>query len=552
MIIYDIETKTFGQPDSEKDIFKYIGIYDYEKDKYIFLSHEQKDEIKKLFKEHKVIIGFNSKRYDEPILKRFGVWNGYNIHLDIREIIKKRAMLLGCQNESKSLKNLAKFFKLSVGKGELDYDLLKKDTPTEEELKLIKDYTLRDIHVTKEMFDYIYDYFKPFKEYLNEQQNKRFYWLTTTLASYTYKVICNMTDLKEEYSDNYERKHYKGGYVSKPSVEEAHGCILLFDFSSLYPFTIIQNNLVNKRTDKLGVIENILLDFYKKRLEYKKTGDNREYVLKIILNSFYGMLGSPVFKNIHDYDAAEKCTSLGRKAVKHARKVFDDFGFKVLYSDTDSVFIQLNGKTKQQAVDVANIITKQIQSKQLFPSDLFEFKIDDEIKHIYFFNNLKKMYIYVTNDDKLIVKGLAMKKNDSSKLGYIIFNALIDPLMKAGERYTTKEVLLKEVHDLLEKDIKLATRIFNIKSNYKCDTQLQSQILKRYGPGRHELIGNKKIGVGKSTKFCTLKEFNENGLGVEDIDLNKFWKEMALFLETPFIYKRKKQKKIINTLEKWI
>jgi len=554
MLIFDIETKTFnGEVNPQNDELRYIGFYEYEKNKYSFYSYKERDKIKSIFKEHKVIIGFNSHFYDEPILKRAGIWNPNHTHLDLYKIIKKRESLLGCQNESKSLKNLARFFKLADNKGDLDYNLLKKDINTKEEIELIKKYTLQDIKVTKELFDYVSDYFKPFKEYLNSYQNRRFYWMTSSIAAYTYKAICNLTGINEEYDDNTHRGDYKGGFVSTPEVDEAHGNILLFDFTSLYPFTIIQNNLINKK------IEDILLTLYKRRLKYKRVGDTREYVIKIILNSFYGILANPVFKSVYNLEGAKECTRLGRESIKLARRVFREFGYKVLYSDTDSIYIQLNStQTKQQAKNIANLIIKKIQKTQTRPDENFKLKIDDEIKHIYFFKTggqrLKKLYIYVTNENKVIIKGLPIIKRDSSKIGLKIFKKYIEPKIKNGERYVTIKELKEWVGDLLKDNIKVSLRAFYVadKYKYKLKSQLQYKISERYGAGRHKLIGNDVFGVGCSVKYCTLKEFKENGLNVDNIDLGKFWKEMSFFLKEPYKLNRKKEREKNNNLAKWI
>ena len=550
-IIFDVETSCpEALPNPNKDTFKYMGAYDYDTEQYYFLNDHE--EIRALFKKHRVIIGFNSKYYDEPVMKRAGLWVGHQLHLDVREIIKKRANLLGCKYESKSLANLAKFFKLETGKGELDYDLLKKDVNTPEETALIKDYTLRDIKVTKEMFDHVHDFFEPFKEYMDAYQIRNYQWLTTTIASYTYKVFCHLCGLKEEYNDNGQKMSFEGGYVSEPSVEEAHGETILFDFTSLYPMIFIQHALVNKK------LRDLLLKFYKKRLTYKFDGDTRQYVIKIIINSFYGLVSNPVFKSVHDYHASNDCTRIGREYIKFARKVFADFGYKVLYSDTDSVFIGLTkGLTKKSAVETATYIVKELQKGMVNTCELFKLKVDAEIKHLYFFKRgdklLKKMYVYVDKHDELFVKGLPLKKSDGSKFGLQVFNKVIKPLLMEGTRYSDSKTLKDEAIHLLSENIKIAQRVFYVRENYKLDTQLQSRILKVYGAGRHELIGNTKYGVGCGTKYCTLEEFKEQGLTVEDVCLKKFWKEMNFFLVEPVkTTNHKTKKKVDEVLSKWL
>ena len=42
---------------------------------------------------------------------------------------------------------------------------------------------------------------------------------------------------------------------------------------------------------------------------------------------------------------------------------------------------------------------------------------------------------------------------------------------------------------------------------------------------------NKKIGVGKSVKYCTMEQFKKNNLRVEDMDLSGVWSELSYFIE---------------------
>ena len=77
------------------------------------------------------------------------------------------------------------------------------------------------------------------------------------------------------------------------------------------------------------------------RKEYKKQGDPKEYAIKILLNSLYGLSGTPVFKQLYNYNTASDCTAIGRQSLIHARTEFLNAGYEVLYSDTDSVYIQV-------------------------------------------------------------------------------------------------------------------------------------------------------------------------------------------------------------------
>ena len=70
MLIYDIETKTEqGKIDPLKDQLRTISMYEVEKNQMHFFTFKDIKLIKELFKKHRVIVGFNNKYYDDPILQ---------------------------------------------------------------------------------------------------------------------------------------------------------------------------------------------------------------------------------------------------------------------------------------------------------------------------------------------------------------------------------------------------------------------------------------------------------------------------------------------------
>lgn len=558
MLIFDIESRTFGKPNSAKDEFKFIGLYEFETGEYHFLSDIK--EINDIFKRHRVIIGFNSKAYDEPIMKRAGLMKYKHLHIDLYEVVKKRSMILGCDDQSKSLANLAKFFGLGEDKGSFDYSLLQKESLSEEEYALLREYTLQDIKVTTKLFVYLSDYFEPFKEFLSKYDVRQYKWLTSSISVYAYKVICNLANIKEEYDDKTEHKAYPGGFVAEPSQATAHFDVYCLDFNSLYPHIMVQANLFGYKCKccpekytgadlfklqggyckkKLHPIGKVIHDIYIKRKELKKLGDRREQALKLVINTCYGLTGNPVFKNLYHYEAAYDCTLIARESCKLARKKFKDAGYEVLYSDTDSVFLKDVFKDKDRLMMVKDSIIKTLKQNLPFPVDTFDMGIDAEIKHIWFFKKgksfLKKHYVYVTNDNKLTIKGLALIKRDSSRLGLLIFNKYMRSRVVNGELIFT----YKEVSDWAKIEVQSSVSILarNFKVNefesYKNPTQIQAQIAKVYGAGRHQLLSNTKYGVGLSVKYCTVEEFKEKKLGLKSLVLTKFWSEMDHFLNIP-------------------
>jgi len=191
---------------------------------------------------------------------------------------------------------------------------------------------------------------------------------------------------------------------------------------------------------------------------------------------------------------------------------------------------------------------------------IFKLEVDYEIKHIWFFNNgnktLKKYYMFVTQNNNLIIKGLPLKKSDSSGIGYIIFNKYMREQVIKGDIMFKYEDVKAWVQTELNKDPSIVTRAFKVmkKEAYKTTSQLQSQISTKYGAGKHLLIPNHKFGVGKGKRYCTLQEYKDNGLIIEDIDLSKMWSELKHFTNIPVTKKVKKQrmiKKNQKTLFEW-
>ena len=125
----------------------------------------------------------------------------------------------------------------------------------------------------------------------------------------------------------------------------------------------LSSNGVLYRTDRRGVIPTILqtwfeqrIEFRKKAAECRKSGDTvgyefynrRQQVWKILLNSYYGVLGLPIFR-WYDIDNAAAVTTSGVSIIQTTDKVINQYyktqmgeGLdidRVIYVDTDSCFV---------------------------------------------------------------------------------------------------------------------------------------------------------------------------------------------------------------------
>ena len=153
-----------------------------------------------------------------------------------------------------------------------------------------------------------------------------------------------------------------GGYVmaSQPGLYKN---VLVLDFKSLYP-SIIRTFKI----DPLGLIEglreqnthntipgfldaefsrdkhflpDIITELWQQRDEAKKNKDApRSQAIKLLMNSFYGVLGSGGCR-FHDARLSSSITLRGQEIMQQSTKWIEALGYTVIYGDTDSLFVSL-------------------------------------------------------------------------------------------------------------------------------------------------------------------------------------------------------------------
>lgn len=149
---------------------------------------------------------------------------------------------------------------------------------------------------------------------------------------------------------------------------------------------------------------------------------------------------------------------------------------------------------------------------------------------------LKKNYVLVTKDKRIIIKNLGIKKKSNSLLSRKIFWDYLVPKIKEGECKFSKAQLRNIILELLEKDVTLAAMRKDVghfeQYKEKSPTSLPAQISQRYGSGIHFLIPNLRgIGVGKGKHYCSIEEFKKHNMTIDHIDLDNVWKELNYFIK---------------------
>ncbi|MEA3134591.1 MAG: polymerase, partial [Gammaproteobacteria bacterium] len=162
----------------------------------------------------------------------------------------------------------------------------------------------------------------------------------------------------------------QGGHVLEP-VAGLHRDVWVFDFKSLYPSIIRTFNIdpLSYVADPLpddevirtpggafrrepAILPRMLDALFPRRDAAKKIGDDvASNAIKILMNSFYGVLGTSACR-FYNPALANSITGTGREILLWSKRWFETAGFKVLYGDTDSLFVSSHGgDPKSRGVD---------------------------------------------------------------------------------------------------------------------------------------------------------------------------------------------------------
>lgn len=174
----------------------------------------------------------------------------------------------------------------------------------------------------------------------------------------------------------------KGGHVFS-SDAGLHRNVVVLDFRSLYPsiiktFNIDPLSLITRDKDPLqtplGInfsrshhaLPGIITRLLEERAHAKASGDQQlSQAVKILMNSFYGVMGSKGCRFYHS-DLPTAITGIGRYILESSKVFLEETGYRVIYGDTDSVFVRLKDEEVacywQSGARIAESLTNYFQT----------------------------------------------------------------------------------------------------------------------------------------------------------------------------------------------
>ena len=246
-------------------------------------------------------------------------------------------------------------------------------------------------------------------------------------------------------------QHSPGGYVmdSQPGLYEN---VLVLDFKSLYPSIIrtfkidplglavntgIEDSIPGFLQAEFSRDKHILPDivtqlWHDRDIAKKENNQPLSQAIKIIMNSFYGVLGSSGCRFFNP-QLASSITMRGHQIIQTSKEIIERQGYSVIYGDTDSVFVLLgDGKDEEEC----NAIGRQLQESlnnwwQRYLEAEFKIKsyleIEFETHYLRFLmptirgaeKGSKKRYagmVQKNGEKKMIFKGLETVRTDWTPL----------------------------------------------------------------------------------------------------------------------------------------
>jgi len=265
---------------------------------------------------------------------------------------------------------------------------------------------------------------------------------------------------KRHVSDSYE-----GGMVLKTSPGLYKGVVVL-DFKSMLPSIMIRYNIsfdtfvegdtneecfespkkgykFKKSPD--GFYKKILQDLISERDKIKRSMKNfadstKEYIflnakqktLKIITNACYGYAG---WQNARWFkkEVAEATSEWGRKTLADAIEMANNLGLKIIYGDTDSLFVKEDEK-----------INKFLSELKLKGEEV---KVDEVFKSI-IFTEAKKKYAGINDKGELVLVGFEGVHGDVPEMVKMVQERILQSVLNFEDFSAAINILKDEIDKL--------------------------------------------------------------------------------------------------------
>jgi DNA polymerase elongation subunit (family B) len=323
------------------------------------------------------------------------------------------------------------------------------------------------------------------------------------------------------------RDRIKGGFVYEPKPG-LYQDLAVCDYRSLYPTIIASHNISpgmrncqccedspKIATDRgtfwycqkrKGFVSGIIEDLIMRRARIKdilKAGNKdpllvaRSQALKDLANSFYGYLGFSVAR-WYDIACAESTTAWGRQYITNVIERARKQGYPVVYSDTDSVFLTLEGKTHEDAKKFVEEINRdlpglmELEYEGYYPAGIFVSVKSSEA-------GAKKKYALINPKGQLKIVGFETVRRNWSQIAKDTQRKVLELLLSERKPEHALRFLKTIIDEVKQNRFALAAVVIH--------TQLSKGISEYESTGPHVAAAQRMQERGQSVQPGELIRF---------------------------------------------
>ncbi|KRX00969.1 Ribonuclease H-like domain [Pseudocohnilembus persalinus] len=262
---------------------------------------------------------------------------------------------------------------------------------------------------------------------------------------------------------------------------------------------IAPNNVVFvKKHIRKGIIPQILEEFLNTRImikESQKLHKNDAYIqqayhfrqfgLKMFMNVTYGYTAASFSGRMPCSDIADSVVETGRHVLKSIIKNINqnkEWGANVVYGDTDSVFVHLLGRSREDAFKIGNDIVEKISNQFPYPMELKFEKVYDPCILVSKKRYVGHRYLSPKDKPKFESKGIEIVRRDGCDAQIKIMEKTLYELFMSKN--------LSKINSYLQKQY---AKISNSHINLKDFILAKEVKLGKYSdiPPAHAIIGEK-------------------------------------------------------------
>ena len=183
----------------------------------------------------------------------------------------------------------------------------------------------------------------------------------------------------------------------------------------------------------------------------------RQDVVKINMNSYYGVSGNPMFR-LFDKDVAAATTSIGRAILEHNKKLIEACGYKIVQGDTDGLSIKIPSSIgRQGTMEIARDLEKMLNdsyqewAEDVLGADVQYFSVKFEKLYERFFSGGKKkryagLLVWKEGVDahEVTIVGFETERSDSPRVTRDAMKLLISMVLE-GKKYEEIQPAISEI-----------------------------------------------------------------------------------------------------------